>query len=677
MRAGRSDRARVFPCDPQKTAIPWWLAPCTTGPVARGSLHELRADCRGAGLVEYVLALGLVAVLAFSGWRAFGSSVDDKAAAQAECIRTLSCAPGSADEAAAPTRRERVDAQLQAAAATGGDPPPAPAGPPPGAAAVEPDADPPPKQPRARSVAIGAADGSNVQWVKPGRMDDLVKNGLGRKVDVDGTPHVVVTTPFGAQVMTFVYKMDVNPASLGAREWALAGMYNRGPVDVPEVGVDEALARRDTEEAAKRYAKRPREDAFAGAKQNSLQLIIVGINMLPGGGSADAIDRGDYVDATISFVGDVALLGATRLRGAAKGARALTGAAAANEMRKLQRATVALSAVEGTVAVARVGQAGYAVMHDEEGKAAGYLGEAVLRIFGVRYAIKALPKDVPELAVLLRKYDTTPGVDTGQPILFGQANVSPRFSKGGLFKGADVDEVVARLQRGELSPDDLPVQYIWVDGQKMVVNNRSLTALSKAGMKPTRTVDMTGKLGEGGDDSLASVLGRLETMEGNKPSATISVRESHEDWGSAAREVVTVPGTSRNAPASKRRRQPRRTERRPAPRGPRTPRSREGCLHLQVSRRPSMMREPMRACAVVRAAFFDHARRPFGTDSRAGECPENGDQHGGSIRLVRADDDRCEGRDRLLLGGDRVEDAALRGREGQASGAGALSHVGG
>ena len=252
----------------------------------------------------------------------------------------------------------------------------------------------------------------------------------------------------------------------------------------------------------------------------------------------------------------MALLGATRLRGAAKGARALTGVEAANEMRKLQKTTVAFQAVEGTVAVARVGQAGYAIMNDDEGRAAGYLGEAVLRIFGVRYTLKALPKDVPELAKLLKKYDTTPGIDTGQPILFGQANVSPRFSKGGLFKGADVDEIVTRLRNKELSPDDLPVQYIWVNGEKMVVNNRSLTALSKAGMKPTRTMDMTGKLTETGDDSLASVLGRLETMEGNKPSATIRVRESHEDWGSPVRETVTVPGTTRGrrhgdlAPAS-------------------------------------------------------------------------------------------------------------------------------
>ena len=107
-------------------------------------------------------------------------------------------------------------------------------------------------------------------------MNDLVAQGLGRKIDVDGQPVVVITTPFGTQVMTFVYKMDVNPAALGAREWALAGQYNRGPVDVPGRTIEEAFDGRNTDEVAKRYSTRPREDAIYGAKQNSLQLADCG-----------------------------------------------------------------------------------------------------------------------------------------------------------------------------------------------------------------------------------------------------------------------------------------------------------------------------------------------------------------------------------------------------------------
>src|SRR5262249_44344333 len=110
-----------------------------------------------------------------------------------------------------------------------------------------------------------------------------------------------------------------------------------------------------------------------------------GINMLPGGASADAIERGEYVEATISFIGDVALLGATRVRGAVGGTAALNGAAKVQRLSELRRATIGFAAVEGSIGVYRIGQAGYAVMEGENGKAATYLGEAILRIVGTQY----------------------------------------------------------------------------------------------------------------------------------------------------------------------------------------------------------------------------------------------------------------------------------------------------
>jgi hypothetical protein len=138
-------------------------------------------------------------------------------------------------------------------------------------------------------------------------------------------------------------------------------------------------------------------------------------------------------------------------------------------------------------------------------------------------------------------YDLTPGVDTGQKIMFGQSNVSPHFSKAGFFKGASVDDVAGMLRSGALSSDDVPVQYLWVNGQKMVVNNRSLTALSLAGMEPTNVTDVTGNLPETGDDALPNVISRLETMPGNTPSDAIGVRELHEDWNSPVTKTVSLP----------------------------------------------------------------------------------------------------------------------------------------
>jgi Flp pilus assembly pilin Flp len=64
------------------------------------SRAPLLADTRGANLVEYMVLVGLIAILTLAGWRAFGSRIDAKAEAQARCIETFSCpggTPGAAD----------------------------------------------------------------------------------------------------------------------------------------------------------------------------------------------------------------------------------------------------------------------------------------------------------------------------------------------------------------------------------------------------------------------------------------------------------------------------------------------------------------------------------------------------------------------------------------------------
>jgi len=126
------------------------------------------------------------------------------------------------------------------------------------------------------------------------------------------------------------------------------------------------------------------------AKQNLQNIASFAIQVLPVTGTADAIARGDYVDASISFVGDVALgLGVVgRVAKGAKAAAALKGAQAVNAIKQAQQMTVRLVAIERSIVVVRFGQSGYAVMQGEDGKAAAYLGEAVLRIFGIKYILK-------------------------------------------------------------------------------------------------------------------------------------------------------------------------------------------------------------------------------------------------------------------------------------------------
>jgi hypothetical protein len=143
------------------------------------------------------------------------------------------------------------------------------------------------------------------------------------------------------------------------------------------------------------------------------------------------------------------------------------------------------------------------------------------------------------LESILAKYDLTPRVDTGQPIFFGQKGVSPGFFIGGLFKDADINVIANKIISGELKASDVPVHFIWVNGKKIAINNRSLVALSKAGVKPVVTIDLSGKLPKEGRDSLFNVLQRLEEMDG-KPTDTIPIRKTG-DRNSGPREFVTLP----------------------------------------------------------------------------------------------------------------------------------------
>lgn len=71
----------------------------------------LLRDTRGANVAEYILLVGLVAVVAIAGYRIFGRSVDGKATAHAACVETLSCSGnGDADVAVGDDIGSRTDA---------------------------------------------------------------------------------------------------------------------------------------------------------------------------------------------------------------------------------------------------------------------------------------------------------------------------------------------------------------------------------------------------------------------------------------------------------------------------------------------------------------------------------------------------------------------------------------
>jgi RHS repeat-associated protein len=100
-------------------------------------------------------------------------------------------------------------------------------------------------------------------------------------------------------------------------------------------------------------------------------------------------------------------------------------------------------------------------------------------------------------------------------VLFGQASVKNTFAHGP-FAGRTVGDVASGLRSGTISPDQLPVEFIVRNGQRVALNNRSLLALRRAGMEPTRLIDRTGS------PQFENLLNRH--LRGASPSEFIRVR---------------------------------------------------------------------------------------------------------------------------------------------------------
>jgi len=109
-------------------------------------------------------------------------------------------------------------------------------------------------------------------------------------------------------------------------------------------------------------------------------------------------------------------------------------------------------------------------------------------------------------------------------VLFGQKRIGPNFSHGGT-----ITELADKLRSGQLSPDDISIKaFVWGPNQRLVtVNNRSLAALSKAGLLPTN-VEVLSK-----DQVPRKVLERLdqETIDTSYkiPGSRIPVTPSIKD----------------------------------------------------------------------------------------------------------------------------------------------------
>lgn len=106
----------------------------------------------------------------------------------------------------------------------------------------------------------------------------------------------------------------------------------------------------------------------------------------------------------------------------------------------------------------------------------------------------------------------------------GVRRIFTTVEEGSTFKyaGKSIREVAEGLRANRISPDEIPIDFVVIKGQKYAVNNRFLTALRRAGFQPTVTRDVTRD-----KNVLRSVQNRLREIEkGGFPSDATRIRGS-------------------------------------------------------------------------------------------------------------------------------------------------------
>ncbi|HEY4867306.1 MAG TPA: RHS repeat-associated core domain-containing protein, partial [Candidatus Dormibacteraeota bacterium] len=120
-------------------------------------------------------------------------------------------------------------------------------------------------------------------------------------------------------------------------------------------------------------------------------------------------------------------------------------------------------------------------------------------------------------------------------VLFGQRRIGPTFSREGVFKGRSIYAVAQDLRNGALDPNGIKINAFWHEGQLVAENNRSLAALSLAGLKPTNINIL--------DSASRDTLGRLgqDALVGDGlPSRMTAVTPSQEDL--RVGDIIHLPG---------------------------------------------------------------------------------------------------------------------------------------
>ncbi len=218
--------------------------------------------------------------------------------------------------------------------------------------------------------------------------------------DVAEKKYAVVTTASGNGVMTIVLQQRVRekvrwvrsggeyfPIPIGKEEYyevvhtSLLPLSNLPASARTLDSIQRMIQSRQTQTRVNSFATAAHLDGQVRYWNNVAAAGTFVLHMIPTGGGLDHAVNGDYGEAAISFVGDAALLIGGPL------AKTAQGAGAVRTARGLQ---VTAISIEGSVAGGRVVQGGFALQDGRTGDAAGYFGDAFLRLIGVGLQVRAV-----------------------------------------------------------------------------------------------------------------------------------------------------------------------------------------------------------------------------------------------------------------------------------------------
>jgi hypothetical protein len=139
---------------------------------------------------------------------------------------------------------------------------------------------------------------------------------------------------------------------------------------------DEVRAKLLSDDSVNRNVEGVVDDLATNKAIAGYKAIEFGIKLLPVVGALDEFVQGNYVEAGIQLAGDAAMLVGW---GAAIKARNCVYAGS----KLIKFAKIGSTAVEGGVAITRLGQGFHALGKGDKADALGYFGDAILRLFGL------------------------------------------------------------------------------------------------------------------------------------------------------------------------------------------------------------------------------------------------------------------------------------------------------